>query len=130
MSFWLHRARIDFRYKGEDFESYEEDFAIQAGTRLTIKAKLQRAHRKVTTFVVLLPVSASRSASVSDNPYQSPLSSAEPVQAVGVLSGRREDVRAVAIYQRGILVCILLYLAAVVGQFVFPPELRLLIAWL
>ena len=65
---------------------------------------------------------------MSDNPYQSPLSSAEPLQAVGVLSGRREDVRAVAVYQKGILVCILLYLLVVVGAFVGPVRLRLLIA--
>lgn len=59
------------------------------------------------------------------NPYASP--APYTVEAVGVLSGRREDLRSVATYQKGILVCILLYLAAVVGQFAVPEELRILI---
>lgn len=50
---------------------------------------------------------------MDENPYRAPLAD-EPV--VGVLSGRREDVRSVAFYQKGILVCILLYLLSVVGQ--------------
>lgn len=41
---------------------------------------------------------------------------------MGVLSGRQEDVRSVALYQKGILVCILLYLLAVVGHYFIPPE--------
>ena len=41
---------------------------------------------------------------MDENPYQSPLSDLRP--ASGVLSGKQEDVRAVAVYQKGILVCI------------------------
>jgi len=61
---------------------------------------------------------------MSENPYQSPM---EYTPAVGVKSGRREDVRSVARYQKGILVCILIYLIALVAQFVLPPELRLVL---
>lgn len=42
---------------------------------------------------------------MDDNPYRAPLSQDA---ALGVLSGRQEDVRSVALYQKGILVCILL----------------------
>jgi hypothetical protein len=59
----------------------------------------------------------------SENPYQSPAYT----PAVGVLSGRREDVEAVAKYQKGILVCILLYLISVFAQFALPPDLRMLL---
>ncbi len=62
---------------------------------------------------------------MSENPYQSP--SAAP-QIVGVKSGSREDLRSVAKYQKGILVCILIYLCAVIGQFAIPAELRPIIA--
>jgi len=61
---------------------------------------------------------------MSENPYQSP--SAEP-QVVGVNSGSREDLRSVAKYQKGILVCILIYLVAVIGQFAVPEEVRAII---
>jgi len=37
---------------------------------------------------------------MSDNPYQSPKAD---VEAIGVRSGRREDLRSVAQYQKGIL---------------------------
>jgi hypothetical protein len=56
---------------------------------------------------------------VDENPYAAPQAD---TQVVGVLSGQREDLRSVAKYQKGILVCILLYLVAVVLQFVLPPE--------
>ncbi|HJT35258.1 MAG TPA: hypothetical protein VJ783_24750 [Pirellulales bacterium] len=59
---------------------------------------------------------------MDDNPYRAPLADG-PV--VGVLSGRREDVRSVAIYQKGIMVCILLYLIAILGQFFLPQQLIL-----
>jgi hypothetical protein len=51
---------------------------------------------------------------VNENPYQAPMADLRP--AVGVLSGKREDVRAVAVYQKGMLVCILVYLLAIVGR--------------
>ncbi len=63
---------------------------------------------------------------MDENPYQSPIAETMP-PAVGVKSGRREDLRSVAVYQKGILVCILLYFAAVGGQFFIPPELQLLL---
>ncbi|HEX5444000.1 MAG TPA: hypothetical protein VFW87_09240 [Pirellulales bacterium] len=59
---------------------------------------------------------------MEDNPYRAPLAD-EP--AMGVLSGRREDVRSVALYQKGILVCILLYICVIVGQYFVPPQLLL-----
>ena len=58
---------------------------------------------------------------MSDNPYQSP--SAEP-QIVGVKSGSRADLKSVVQYQKGILVCILIYLIAMICQFAMPVELR------
>ncbi|MGE0605616.1 MAG: hypothetical protein AB7O62_00720 [Pirellulales bacterium] len=59
---------------------------------------------------------------MSDNPYQSPQASNS---AVGVLSGSRGDLLSVAKFQKGILICILIYLIAVVAQFALPPEMRL-----
>ena len=61
---------------------------------------------------------------MTENPYQSP--SAEP-SVVGVRSGSREDLKAVARYQKGILVCILIYLIAMIGQFAIPADFRPLI---
>ena len=61
---------------------------------------------------------------MSDNPYQSPLTD---VQVTGVRSGKRDDLRSVAKYQKGILVCILIYLIAVVCRFVLPAEFQLLL---
>jgi hypothetical protein len=62
---------------------------------------------------------------MSENPYQSPMAD---LVAVGVLSGKREDVRSVAQYQKGILICILIYLIAVVCQFLIPQEIFALLA--
>jgi hypothetical protein len=59
---------------------------------------------------------------MSINPYESPAS--EPV-VTGVNSGTREDLRAVARYQKGILICILIYLLVVVGQFLIPQQFRI-----
>ena len=47
---------------------------------------------------------------------------------MGVLSGSREDLRSVAKSQKGILVCILLYIIAVVLQLILPDELALIVA--
>lgn len=58
---------------------------------------------------------------MDDNPYRAPLSDGA---AIGVLSGRAEDVRSVAIYQKGIMVCILLYFVAVIAQFMLPAQLH------
>ncbi len=55
------------------------------------------------------------------NPFQTPRSS-PPV--VGVLSGTRDDLRSVATFQKGIIVCIMIYLVVVFGQFTIPPEMR------
>jgi hypothetical protein len=41
-----------------------------------------------------------------------------------VLSGKREDLKSVALYQKGIVICILIYLIAVVVQFAIPAQLR------
>lgn len=58
---------------------------------------------------------------MSTNPYQSP-STASPV--VGVKSGTREDLRSVAKYQKGILVCILTQIILIICQFAIPPDFR------
>ena len=54
------------------------------------------------------------------NPFQSPETEAHA--AVGVLSGRREDVRSVAQNQKGVLICILISIILLVFQFVLPPR--------
>jgi hypothetical protein len=59
-----------------------------------------------------------------ENPYQAPQTTST---AVGVLSGDREDLRSIAKSQKGILICILVYLIAVFGQFALSPELRPLV---
>jgi hypothetical protein len=61
---------------------------------------------------------------MTENPYQAPQSM--PV-AVGVLSGTRDDLRSVAKCQKGILVCILIDLVAIFGQFALPSEALLLV---
>ncbi len=58
---------------------------------------------------------------MSENPYQSPSAQS---QVVGVKSGSREDLRSVAKYQKGIIVCILIYVIAMIGQFAIPVEAR------
>jgi hypothetical protein len=61
---------------------------------------------------------------MDDNPYRAPMSEGA---AIGVVSGRAEDVRSVAVFQKGVLVCILLYLCAGFGQFLIPAQLRPLV---
>jgi hypothetical protein len=58
---------------------------------------------------------------MSENPYQSP-------NAVGVVGGTREELRQVATYQKGVLLCILIQLVAIVAQVFVPPEIRLLVS--
>ena len=60
---------------------------------------------------------------MSENPFQSPASDF----AVGVKSGRREDLKSIATYQKGILVCILIYLLTIVGQFFIPEDVQILL---
>jgi hypothetical protein len=57
--------------------------------------------------------------SMEENPYTPPRASD---LAVGVKSGRREDVRSVAVAQKAIMVCILLQLATGAVRFILPPE--------
>jgi hypothetical protein len=59
--------------------------------------------------------------SMNENPYQ--VSQTNPT-AMGILSGTRDDLRSVAKSQKGIIVCILIYLVAVIAQFALPPEAR------
>ena len=59
---------------------------------------------------------------MSDNPYQAP---PEYAEAIGVKSGQREDLRRVAIYQKGLLLSILAYLLGYIVMFVMmtrPPS--------
>ena len=56
---------------------------------------------------------------MSENPYQSPTS---PGTAVGVISGSVEDLRAVARYQRGIMICILLQIVSVILVIAIPKN--------
>jgi hypothetical protein len=40
----------------------------------------------------------------------------------------RDELRSIAVYQKGILICILIYFVAVIAQFALPPALRLFLA--
>jgi hypothetical protein len=66
---------------------------------------------------------------MTENPYQSP---ASDTQIVGINSGKIEDLRMVARYQKGIIVCILCYFVAVIWQIfaipALPLEIRALVA--
>jgi len=59
-----------------------------------------------------------------ENPYESPRAD---MQVIGVLSGNRDDLRSVAKYQKGILICILIYLIAIISQFAVPAEIQLIV---
>ena len=65
---------------------------------------------------------------MAENPYQAP---AADTRILGIRSGSVEDLRKVAKYQKGILMCILIqivgFLAMVFLQSALPSELRLLI---
>jgi hypothetical protein len=52
---------------------------------------------------------------MSENPYESPLAD---VRMVGAKSCRREDMRSIAIYQKGIVFCLLVQFLAVIGLIV------------
>jgi hypothetical protein len=67
---------------------------------------------------------------MSINPYQPPSLESQPPPVVGVLSGSREDLRAVAQYQRGIVACVGVYLILVIVQFALPLEQRWILALL
>lgn len=54
---------------------------------------------------------------MSDNPYQAP--QADEPAAVGVRSGRREDLRSVAIYQKGVLIYLLINLVYIMINMCF-----------
>lgn len=58
---------------------------------------------------------------MSENPYEPPVVVAE---VVGVLSGKRVDLRSVAQCQKGIIVCILIYTLILIFQFAIPVEIR------
>ncbi len=62
---------------------------------------------------------------MTENPYQSPATDA---RVVGINSGNIEDLRRVAMYQKGILTCILIQLLAFVLQFALPVELRIFVS--
>jgi hypothetical protein len=40
----------------------------------------------------------------------------------------RNDLRAIPLYQKGILICILIYIVTVMAQFAIPPAMRLFLA--
>ncbi len=57
-----------------------------------------------------------------ENPYAPPRTSA---RALGINSGRREDLKTVAVAQKSIIVCILLYLCLIVARFFVPYQYNL-----
>ena len=61
---------------------------------------------------------------MSYNPFEAPASNS---RVIGRVSGSREDLLKVAKDQKGILVCILVYILAVAGQFALPPQIRPLV---
>ncbi len=64
---------------------------------------------------------------MSDNPFQAPMTE-EFAPAVGVRSGLPQDVRGVAVCQKGILVCILLNLLCIFALVALPPFFRPVLA--
>ena len=59
-----------------------------------------------------------------ENPYQAPATNA---RAIGVNSGSREDLRAVAKYQHGIMLCILGQIILAIGRIAAPDSLQLVL---
>jgi len=45
-----------------------------------------------------------------------------------VRSGRREDLKTLAVAQKSVIACILVYFAGIVAQFLIPPQYRLFLA--
>jgi hypothetical protein len=62
--------------------------------------------------------------STPENPYAPPRATD---RVVGIKSGRREDLRTVAVAQKSILVCILLYLIAIICLILVPIDYRVYI---
>jgi hypothetical protein len=59
-----------------------------------------------------------------ENPYAPPKASE---RVIGVNSGRREDLKIVAVIQKLIIVCIPLNVAAIAAQLLVPPEWTMLL---
>jgi hypothetical protein len=53
-----------------------------------------------------------------ENPYEAPATFVE-----GIQSGKIEDLRSVAVYQKGIIVCILIQLMMFLGLFMVPSDI-------
>jgi hypothetical protein len=85
------------------------------------------AHHSAASNLVLClePILETRGDTVSQNPYEAPTI---PAQAVGINSGSRDDLKSVAKYQKGILVCILIYIVTVFGQLAVPANVRFIFA--
>ena len=58
--------------------------------------------------------------STGQNPYQPP---AADTRVIGVKGGSRKDVKRVAQYQKGVIMCILIQLIVMVSQFAVPADL-------
>ena len=67
---------------------------------------------------------------MTENPFDAPDAVEPAPSAVGVLTGDREDLRKVAKYQKGILLCILAYLGAVASIFLMPKVVPFEMLWL
>ena len=61
---------------------------------------------------------------MSQNPYQPPTSQAPPIRTP---EQRRLALKTIAQYQKGVIVCILVYFLLVLLQFTIPPDLRFLL---
>ena len=57
-----------------------------------------------------------------ENPYEPP--AAEP-PVIGLRQNRRENLRKVAVYQKGIVACILVYLVVLAAQFAIPESMTI-----
>ena len=58
---------------------------------------------------------------MGENPYQSPSADAD-LEIVGVRGGRREDLRSIAVYQKGLIACILIQLLTLPAQLAIPDD--------
>jgi len=61
---------------------------------------------------------------MEENPYSPPRATD---RIVGVKSGRREDLKAVAVAQKSILVCVFIYIIIIIFEALVPVEYRLYI---
>jgi hypothetical protein len=103
---------MEIRWRIDRFRS-ENGLQIDISSACGETAKRPGSHRNLDRKAGF----ACRGIQMEDNPYAAP-QTYTPV--VGVLSGSREDLRSVAKYQKGIILCILVYLLGFIAVVALP----------